>query len=750
MTEPEKLKIRPYARLLTMLGDQLIKNERIALMELVKNAYDADADWVKVSFEGFGENLRSRKGAKIVIEDNGEGMNAEVIKKAWMSPATPNKRRERSEDRLTNHKKRVIQGEKGIGRFAMLKLGKRITVTTRPPESRHEYVIVFDFSDYDPEFTTYHGKARELFLDDLDAVLQTQTPRVFTPRKVKIAGTQREAGVSGTRIEIDSLKGSWSTAKLQNIEKDALKLQSIFSRAFDDRREHPEMQFDVTFYIGNEEQVSQTHAIQQLQDLMQSSAVLKIQNGLYDADAHKFLFTINDKKRERDFDEFRGIRWCNARFGKGGAPDKRYPKCGSFRFAFYVFDLKADPESAFYLDRDAVELIKQHRVYLYRDGIRVYPYGDPNDDWLEIDILRGTVSAAEFISNDQIIGCIDITHAGNPELKDKTSREGLVGEGEEPEDFIATIQTFLRYVRQEHFDKYRIDVRRRREQRAIEEQRVDANIGKLLEHAAQTGNETTRALAMNVERAFRVERSFLERRAETTEHLAAVGIAVETSSHDLMLMMTRAFNEFDVLTNVALGRGQKCAECFDDLQKVRGMLHFVERRMHDIQSLFKSSKQRPHNIKVLEILDKVAQIYHNTFERKENKILLDVLELQPPLITKCTDAVLMQLFINLFDNSLYWLQDKPLGKRLIRVHIDGDRQCVLYADNGPGIPAENRPYIFQPFFSTKEEGRGLGLYIARQLLDRLGYSIELADSKRDRLLEGACFVINFAKQEEGR
>ena len=51
----ESLKIRPYARLLTMLGNQLIKDERIALIELIKNSYDADANWVKVTFENFGE-----------------------------------------------------------------------------------------------------------------------------------------------------------------------------------------------------------------------------------------------------------------------------------------------------------------------------------------------------------------------------------------------------------------------------------------------------------------------------------------------------------------------------------------------------------------------------------------------------------------------------------------------------------------------------------------------------------------------
>ena len=75
----ESLKIRPYARLLTMLGNQLIKDERIALIELIKNSYDADANWVKVTFENFGEKYEVLSNSKIIIQDNGDGMTKDVL-----------------------------------------------------------------------------------------------------------------------------------------------------------------------------------------------------------------------------------------------------------------------------------------------------------------------------------------------------------------------------------------------------------------------------------------------------------------------------------------------------------------------------------------------------------------------------------------------------------------------------------------------------------------------------------------------
>ena len=85
------LSIRPYARLLTMLGDQLIKNERIALVELIKNAYDADADRVEVRFEDFNKDMSHNADSRIVVRDDGSGMNLETVRTQWMNPAAPQK-----------------------------------------------------------------------------------------------------------------------------------------------------------------------------------------------------------------------------------------------------------------------------------------------------------------------------------------------------------------------------------------------------------------------------------------------------------------------------------------------------------------------------------------------------------------------------------------------------------------------------------------------------------------------------------
>lgn len=733
-----------------MLGDQLIANERVALMELIKNAFDADADWAKVSFENFdASGTSARSDARIIVEDNGLGMTERTIRDAWMNPATPNKRRDISSERRTPSKQRIVQGEKGIGRFAALKLGKRVRVITRPPTSAFEYIIEFDFTTYDDEFTSYKGKPATIYLDDVAAKFEKRRALHFIRRIVRVNGQRRRAGETGMRLEIDCLKTHWTKAKVEKVSDDALKLQSVFSQLFAHRSEPANAQFEVGFAIDDTELTYKRHRLDQLKELMENSAVLKIEDGIFDNDLNEFRFKQNGKEQRLPFDELRGEFGVRDVFGASGDASKRYPTCGTFGFAFYVFDLKAEPDSPYRIERDGVDLIKPHRVYLYRDGIRVYPYGNEEDDWLNIDALRGTVSAGWFLSNDQVIGCVDISHEHNPGLRDKTSREGLVEQGDATSDFIAVLRAFLSYLRSGPFQQYRIGVERRRRDRALKEGRADAVFEDLLKHLHRSGDADAYRIASNASRAVATERAVLQRRLETTEDLASVGIAVETSSHDLMLMMGRAVDAIErIISASAADANEPIGSYVDDLHKLQGMLSFVEHRMRDLQSLFRSSKQRRRRVVVKEVLDKVQKIYQSSLTRYS--INVEVVDIGSPLIALGTDAVLMQLFINLFDNALYWLQEVGPKDRKIRVTLDGDDGYMYFSDNGPGVRAEDRPYIFDAFYSGKgEEGRGLGLYIARQLLERLGYEINLIKTSKKHL-KGATFEICFIAKDDER
>ena len=168
--------------------------------------------------------------------------------------------------------------------------------------------------------------------------------------------------------------------------------------------------------------------------------------------------------------------------------------------------------------------------------------------------------------------------------------------------------------------------------------------------------------------------------------------------------------------------------------------------MRDIQLLFKSSKQRRRPIRVNDLLEKVEKIYKRTLLREH--IDYSVNRIGSPIIASCTDAVVLQLLINLFDNAVYWLATPNIIDRKIQITLDGENKQLIFSDNGPGIREDDKPFIFEAFYSGKEDGRGLGLYIARQLLQRMGYSISLVEVPSEKVLSGANFVINFVKSDD--
>ena len=128
--DAEKTYFKPRARLMLELGEQLIKNESVAILELIKNGYDAFARNIEVHLQ----NLDDIEHGVIVIKDDGIGMSKDTIINHWMEPATLNKKK------IVDNCKRPIEhngiirvplGEKGIGRFGAHKLGNHIKLISR-------------------------------------------------------------------------------------------------------------------------------------------------------------------------------------------------------------------------------------------------------------------------------------------------------------------------------------------------------------------------------------------------------------------------------------------------------------------------------------------------------------------------------------------------------------------------------------------------------------------------------------------
>lgn len=748
MITKANIKIRPYARLLTMLGDQLITNEQTAVIELIKNSYDADAEWVKVSFENFGEGYKILEDSKIIIEDNGCGMTSGIVKDAWMNPATPNKANKKGRELITPKFHRIVQGEKGIGRYAMLKLGRTIEMVTRPEGGKEEYSVVLDFHDYDDDFKVKKASKNDsenenLFLDDMNFTLVTQEPKVFTLRPVIVNQTKKfdsSHNNHGTKITITNLRGSWNDAKIKRIYESFIGFSDLFNDFIDDvDYRKPNTNFYIEFKIDDKDKLFPEFLSNniKLKNIINNYAVLKITNGKYFSKEQYFEYIQNGIKHRLPISDplISGITEFKEHFNKRKVSD-----VGNFGFDFYIFDFTAKGTDKFALPEEAKNQIKNHRIYLLRDNVRVLPYGDPTDDWLMIDTNRGTVKANWYFSNDQVIGRVKISKEGNSHLKDKTNREGLIDDGNYTSDFKTLLSVFLSFIRRQAYQHYIDDKRKKQTIDNINREVVKTGFDELKDYVK--GDKTALAFVRKLQKGYETEKKYNQTRLYRTESLAGVGLSVETASHDIMMILNNGIGDLVDLQDKVKDNNFNIDYLNKELKHLVNEFQQVQAQMKDMQLMFTSSNQTAHKINVKEILDKVTNIYKRVI--KKNDINLDIKETNGPLYVKCTDADLLQLFINLLDNSIYWLKVKGADNKIVRVIINSTNKEVLFSDNGTGVNDSDKPYIFEPFYSSKGvSGKGLGLYISKMLMNRNSFSINIYNKEESECLSGANFVINF-------
>lgn len=210
MSEKKELYFEPYARLLTMLSEQLIKNEVVALTEVVKNAYDADSPWVKITFENFNSNMVASKKSRIIIEDAGCGMSESTLKNDFINPASAHKKIEK-EAGNTTPMGRIYQGEKGIGRFSLFKLGKKITVITKTAEDIKARRLELDLSIYEDEFIKENNEQYKL--SEIPIWYSESDDTDFT-EKIFLDNSLRKRLNKGTIIIIEELNDNWGKINL--------------------------------------------------------------------------------------------------------------------------------------------------------------------------------------------------------------------------------------------------------------------------------------------------------------------------------------------------------------------------------------------------------------------------------------------------------------------------------------------------------------------------------------------------------
>ena len=203
------------ARLLCQLGEQLIKSESIALLELVKNAYDADSPTCTVKIS----KPDNKESGSIIIEDKGMGMDSEILESSWLEVGTDNKSEKKGNGYRTPKFHRIPLGEKGIGRFGVHRLGRRIELISRM-DNKKECVLRIDWDKINDS----------KYIEDIPIILEERDPKIFKDS-------------TGTKIEISKLRNNWTRGTLRDVARAINTLNSPFES---------EESFSVSFNTDND------------------------------------------------------------------------------------------------------------------------------------------------------------------------------------------------------------------------------------------------------------------------------------------------------------------------------------------------------------------------------------------------------------------------------------------------------------------------------------------------------------------
>jgi signal transduction histidine kinase len=352
-----------------MLGEQLVSNKFVALLELIKNAYDADARLVNIDFDKIAHPITKKKGEAVVVSDSGHGSTIENISKRWLVLGTANKEKLR----FSPGGRRML-GAKGIGRFAIQRLGEYCKVSTVPDPA------VLKVPDSKPG-----ASLRYAFEIDWDKV--TDPTRILEDYDLEIGESPAKARDHGTKVTVYELRDEWTKEDIDRLQRE---ISSLLPPGFSEK-------FTVAFshwkFVPTTERLT--------------SSVLDY--------ATYSIKGRADGKKHVAFEEN----------GKKGTLFMDTSVCGPFSFEIYAYDegrIRDDYRGGASKIISAVN--EFHGIKVYRDGFRVKPYGDRGTDWLGLDKHR--VKLVTRFGSGATIGVVRITSDKNPTLIDQTNREGII------------------------------------------------------------------------------------------------------------------------------------------------------------------------------------------------------------------------------------------------------------------------------------------------------------------------------------
>ncbi len=677
-SEEIKAKFKPRARLLIQLGDQLIKNESIALVELVKNAYDADANSVNI----YMENPDNPPNGLIIIEDDGFGMTADIVENVWLEPGSDFKSKKIKNLETSPKFNRLPIGEKGIGRFGVHKLGNVIELTTKAKNDDEVFVKINweDFNNYK-------------YLEDVPIkIIRRANPILF------------KDGKTGTNIVISNLRKVWERGIAREVKRAITALSSpfevndsfkpkfeIFDKPawfhgllkWDDIKEYSLFRFKITI---------EGSSIKNFRyEFTPWSTMTKLFPRVVDEsdkliETLKYLNYKDERKKE--------INYSLADF-----------KIGSIVFEGYIFDLDTFVLKLGVADKKGFKdyLKLNGGIRVFRDGLRVYDYGEHENDWLNLDYRRFQ-QPTKAISNNLILGAVYLNRKDSADLEEKTNREGFV-DNNAYQAFKSSILHCIELV----------ETLRQKDKKKLKETYgptpKSEPVMSLLGEAKQYVTEKVKDTEVKDQIIQYFDKIEVDYKKVTNNLLKAAGAGLSMSVvvHEVEKVI------YEVERVLKADNGSERS-----LKLVQHLSSLIDGYAEIIRNSGKSSEN------IIEVIDQALFNTEYRLSAHRIEVVKEYKKFKGQVKLKAAKNLLIGSMMNIIDNAIYWLQQKVISsieknvvfnpKLFINLYDNEQVLSLVFADNGTGFLISTDE-IIEPFVTAKPGGIGLGLHIVSEIME---------------------------------
>ena len=682
--DTEYLNFESDARVVKILGDDLIKDHTTGIMELIKNGYDADAENVSVELRNIGD----RDYAQIIIRDDGTGMTPKIIKGPWCRPAHGAK--ESAKNRLEKTKKgRLPLGEKGVGRFAAQKLGKTLTLVTRTEGAAEEITVEIDWAKFEADTS----------LRDVKFPFKKTIPKHFP-------GDQH-----GTLL---IMKGPTSKIK----KTDIAKLQSSLMRLLSPYKSAND--FAVTLKCTAYPEFEDLDRGQIL-DNYQFKIISEI-DGNGSAKHHYFEKAPDGTIKEQTDKE---NIWAIAN-PEGFSLTN--PECGKITVEINAWMLAREVLDNFGIQQDQIKMLSG--ISIHRDGFRIIPYGDVFNDWLRIDLDRVNAPAKHYSTN-QLIGSVEINQEDNKLLVDKTSREGLK-ENDAYEHLRLLTKAVLHKLENYSHDKRQslkpqtkqkkklsstvqaLEEKVSKLQEQIEKQKPSDEEQKAEKEEQQVAVAEIKAIIPEIDRQVTKLTSLPEfelgadKERNEYLHLMSLGLVTEKLVHEYEKHVDTILKNLEAMHKKRPHEG----EAIGSLHIMRILANQLKAASH---AKYVRKKEEPAETDVREVISACLGSLNDKIDTGKIKVEYD--PEGKKLITDVPFHLLFQAVFNILHNAIFWVtRNSEISTRSITIMVDESLGSVIISNTGPPLDRTVKREEHQPWKTTKPDGHGLGMWLSSETL----------------------------------